>query len=49
MAVEGIVPDHTHKMLVQVSTILMIIVAAMTIYNFMQVRKAEKLNQQHLA
>jgi hypothetical protein len=33
--------DSTHKMLMQVSTVLMIIVAALTIHNFMQIRKQQ--------
>lgn len=42
---DGMMPDKAHKILVQVSTLLMVIVAALTIYNFHLTRKAAKQEQ----
>lgn len=39
---EGIVSDGVHKKLVQISTVLMIVVACMTILNFYQIKKSQK-------
>ena len=39
---DGIMPDKAHKVLVQVSSLLMVIVALLTIYNFYLSRKMEK-------
>lgn len=39
---DGIMPGKSHKILTQISTLLMVIVAMLTIYNFYLTRKVAK-------